>query len=33
MENLRKEKRKYGRLRCGCCNGLVRNRVRVYQMI
>ena len=32
MENLRREKRGHGRLRCSCCNGLVRNRVRVYQM-
>lgn len=28
--NLSRERKFNGRLRCGCCNGLVRNKTRVY---
>lgn len=30
VENLTRERKTNGRMRCGCCNGLVRNKTRVY---
>ena len=30
-QNYIKRKKRYGRLRCKCCHGLVRNKSRIYR--